>query len=75
MRIGVDPGLHASAIVAALLDDGPEGCWCEEELPLGELVAPHLLPIEAANIVRRTEAHKAVNRWRPRQPCVISAGS
>lgn len=50
----------ASALVAALLDDGDEGRWCENQMLAGDLVAPHLLPIEAANIIRRTEARKAV---------------
>jgi predicted nucleic acid-binding protein len=51
----------ASAIVAALIDDGAEGRWCEDQLLADDLVAPHLLPIEAANIIRRTEAHKAID--------------
>jgi len=51
----------ASATVAALLDDGTEGRWCEEELLTGDLVAPHLMPVEAANIIRRTEARRAVD--------------
>ncbi len=41
----------ASAIVAALIDDGAEGRWCEDELLADDLVAPHLLAIEAANII------------------------
>jgi predicted nucleic acid-binding protein len=44
-----------------LLDDGAEGRWCEDRLVEGDLVAPHLLPIEAANIIRRTEARGAVD--------------
>jgi predicted nucleic acid-binding protein len=51
----------ASAIVAALVDDGAEGRWCEDQLLADDLVAPHLMPIEAANIIRRTEAHKAID--------------
>ena len=51
----------ASAIVAALIDDGAEGRWCEEQLLAGDLVAPHLMPVEAANIIRRTEARNAVD--------------
>jgi predicted nucleic acid-binding protein len=50
----------ASAIVAALIDDGAEGHWCEDQLLVDDLVAPHLMPIEAANIIRRTEARKAI---------------
>jgi predicted nucleic acid-binding protein len=51
----------ASATVAALIDDGAEGRWCEEQLLAGDLVVPHLMPIEAANIIRRTEARKAID--------------
>jgi predicted nucleic acid-binding protein len=51
----------ASAVVAALIDDGAAGRWCEDQLLAGDLVAPHLMPIEAANIIRRTEAHKAID--------------
>jgi predicted nucleic acid-binding protein len=52
----------ASAVVAALIDDGPGGRWCEGQLlEGGDLVAPHLLPIEAANVIRRTEAHRAID--------------
>jgi predicted nucleic acid-binding protein len=51
----------ASSIVAALIDDGVDGRWCENQLLAGDLVAPHHMPIEAANIIRRTEAHKAID--------------
>ncbi len=45
--------IDASAVVAALTDDGPDGEWAASEL-LGEgLAAPHLMPVEAANILRR----------------------
>jgi predicted nucleic acid-binding protein len=45
--------VDASALVAALIDDGPDGRWAETML-LGETLAgPHLLPAEAANILRR----------------------
>jgi predicted nucleic acid-binding protein len=53
--------LDASAVVAALVDDGAEGRWCEDQLLAGDLVAPHLLPVEVANILRRTEAHEALD--------------
>lgn len=45
--------VDASALVAALVDSGPEGSWARSELAAGPLVAPHLLPIEATNILRR----------------------
>ncbi|NIP56815.1 MAG: PIN domain-containing protein [Gemmatimonadetes bacterium] len=45
--------VDASAVVAALADSGPDGEWAEEILGSGFLAAPHLLPVEAANILRR----------------------
>src|SRR4051812_40538446 len=43
----------ASAIVALLLDDGPSGWWAAEILAGAALMAPSLLPFEAANVIRR----------------------
>jgi predicted nucleic acid-binding protein len=45
--------VDASAAVAALVDVGPDGDWAQAELRGNDLVAPHLLPVEAANILRR----------------------
>lgn len=45
--------MDASVVVAALLDTGPEGAWAEEILTRDHLAAPHLLPVEVANILRR----------------------
>ena len=45
----------ASAVVALLLDAGPDGRWATEMLSGVELAAPHLMPFEVANIVRRLE--------------------
>lgn len=45
--------VDASAVVSALVDDSPTGRWCEQALQDGALVAPHLMPFEVANIVRR----------------------
>jgi predicted nucleic acid-binding protein len=47
--------VDASAVVAALLDDGPTGRWCEARLVEGDLVGPALLPFEVGNVVRRQE--------------------
>ena len=49
MTIVVD----ASALVAALVDVGPDGDWAQAELRGEDLVAPHLVTVEAANILRR----------------------
>ncbi|HUP20632.1 MAG TPA: type II toxin-antitoxin system VapC family toxin [Gemmatimonadota bacterium] len=45
--------VDASVVVAALVDGGPTGRWAEGVLEQGPLVAPHLMPVEVANILRR----------------------
>jgi predicted nucleic acid-binding protein len=45
--------VDASVVVAALIDDGPVGRWAEELVVSTPLAAPHLMPVEAANILRR----------------------
>lgn len=45
--------VDASVVVAALLDAGPTGAWAEDLLQSEALAAPHLMPVEAANIMRR----------------------
>lgn len=49
MTIVVD----ASFVVAALVDSGTAGTRAAELLGEGPLVAPHLMPVEVANILRR----------------------
>ena len=44
--------IDASALVAALVDSGPDGQWAESLLT-SDLAAPHLLPVEVANVLRR----------------------
>lgn len=44
--------IDASAVVAALVDTGPDGRWAEALLT-SDLAAPHLLPVEVANVLRR----------------------
>ena len=44
--------IDASAVVAALVDSGPDGRWAETLLA-SDLAAPHLLPVEVANVLRR----------------------
>ena len=48
--------VDASAAVALLIDSGPDGAWAEEVLAQEHLIAPHLMPVEAANILRRAAA-------------------
>lgn len=45
----------ASAVVAVLLDAGPDGRWATDALTGADLAAPSVLPFEAANIIRRHE--------------------
>ena len=45
--------VDASALVAALLNDGPHGHWAAQQLRSDDLAAPHLVLVEAANILRR----------------------
>ena len=42
-----------AVVVAALIDRGPVGSWAEALLASGPLAAPHLMPVEAANVLRR----------------------
>lgn len=45
--------VDASVIVAALVDSGPDGDWAAHVLREQTLAAPHHMPIEAANVLRR----------------------
>lgn len=49
MTLVVDSGL----VVAALVDSGPVGTWADQLLATDDLVAPHLMPVEVANVLRR----------------------
>ena len=48
--------VDAGVVVAALIDGGREGSWAEELLSEGKLAAPHQMPVEVANILRRAVA-------------------
>lgn len=45
--------VDATVVVAALVDSGEEGEWAEATMAGESLVAPHLMPVEVANILRR----------------------
>lgn len=45
--------VDATVVVAALADAGSDGAWAEEVLAAEDLAAPHLMPAEVANILRR----------------------
>jgi len=53
--------VDASLIVAALIDDGPSGRWAEDQLGSDDLAAPHLMPVEAANVLRRAELNGSIS--------------
>lgn len=48
--------VDASVMVAALVDDGELGRWSESVLEDDRIMAPHLLPAEVTNVLRRTVA-------------------
>jgi len=43
--------IDSSFVVAALVDAGPDGTWAERLLIEEDLAAPHLMPVEVANIL------------------------
>ena len=45
--------MDASAVVAMIADDGPRGEWATAQATGARLAAPHLMPFEAGNILRR----------------------
>ncbi len=45
--------VDSSVIVAALTDPGRVGRWAEGLLVAAPLAAPHLMPVEVANVLRR----------------------
>lgn len=52
MTIVVD----ASVVVAALIDSGTDGTWADGLIASETLAAPHLMPSEVANVLRRRAA-------------------
>lgn len=50
----------ASALVALLLDSGPDGRWVAETVGGAEIAAPSLAAYECANIIRRHELTGAI---------------
>ncbi len=53
--------VDASVIVALLVDSGPLGHWADEVVMDGPLFAPHLLPAEVANVLRRSVSASLVS--------------
>ena len=54
--------VDASVLVAATADAGNDGAWAENVLAEGGIVAPHLVLVEATNILRRLEASNVLGR-------------
>lgn len=49
--------VDASTVVAALIDNGPDGQWAITQLrEASELIAPTIMPVEVSNVLRRLEA-------------------
>jgi predicted nucleic acid-binding protein len=46
--------VDASVVVAALVDSGSDGQWAETLIASDALAAPHLMPAEVTNILRRS---------------------
>lgn len=53
--------VDASVVASALVDTGPVGRWAEDRLAGDRLAAPHLMPAEAANVLRRAELRDEVS--------------
>jgi predicted nucleic acid-binding protein len=51
----------ASALVALLLDAGPDGRWATDLLSGADIAAPSLVMFETANIIRRLELAGSVS--------------
>jgi predicted nucleic acid-binding protein len=54
--------IDASLVVSALVDVGETGRWAESLLASGPLSAPHLMPVEVANILRRAAANGEITQ-------------
>jgi predicted nucleic acid-binding protein len=48
--------IDSSVVVAALVDSGEAGTWADHLLATDDLAAPHLMPVEVANVLRRAVA-------------------
>jgi len=50
-----------ASVVVALIDTGSTGRWAEDVLADGQVVAPHLLPAEVTNVLRRSTLARQVS--------------
>lgn len=51
----------ASVVAAALVDGGRDGIWAARLLASDDLAAPHLMPAEVANILRRAALAREIS--------------
>jgi predicted nucleic acid-binding protein len=54
--------VDASLVVSALVDAGDTGRWAEALVASEPLSAPHLMPVEVTNILRRTAANGEITQ-------------
>ena len=53
--------VDASVVVAALIDTGADGLWADQLLGSQALAAPHLMPVEVANVLRRAASARDIS--------------
>lgn len=53
--------IDASVVVQALLDEHRLGAWCRGLLATSGLAAPHHLPAEVTNVLRRGVARRSIS--------------
>ncbi|MDQ3782699.1 MAG: type II toxin-antitoxin system VapC family toxin [Actinomycetota bacterium] len=51
----------ASVVVAALADDGTDGRWAADLLAIRDIGAPHHMPCEVTNVLRRSVARGTIS--------------
>lgn len=59
---GVTLVIDASTVVAGLVAIGDVGEWAEAQLARSDLIAPHHLLVEVANVLRRAELSGSISR-------------
>ena len=59
--------VDASAMVALLVDTGNDGSWAKAFTVQGDLHAPHLMPVEVAETLRRRSLRNAAESALTRQ--------
>jgi predicted nucleic acid-binding protein len=61
--------VDASVLIAALVDSGPTGRWAESVVAEGSLLAPELVLVEAANVLRRLERSREISSLEATSAC------